>query len=233
LHAAGLADGKVDIRQMRIYMPSVKPRIDIKNALETISLSGGKLPKMPYYMRVCDKFPIASNASNFAQALNLRNSEGKAAFLVVGFQKNRADDQTKNSGLFDNMKVMSAYVEANGTNYPAKTYVLDLNNQTYPYTNAVSFASKLYNKEIHPALDFIEWRSLFNLYVFDLSKQSPKGAKEISNLTINFEFSAAVGANTRAYTLTYYERAAQYKADMSNGVWTDLDEIPSEEIRIL
>jgi len=60
----------------------------------------------------------------------------------------------------------------------------------------------LHRNSVFPALDIVEKRNLYNIYVFDLSKQERLYILSGNNLVLNFTFSEASLFFTTAYVVT-------------------------------
>jgi hypothetical protein len=92
---------------------------------------------------------------------------------------------------------------------------------SYAYSDAIQFASKFYNKDIKPALDIIEWRTMYNLWVFDMSKQADSYIPSGNNIVLNFTFAGAgLTAAAQCYAMTFYDRVAEFQAGTVNGQFT-------------
>jgi len=86
----------------------------------------------------------------------------------------------------------------------------------------IKFASRFYNKEIKPAFDIIEWKTLYNLWVFDMSKQKEGFIPSGNNIVINFTFAATLGSACQCYAMTFYDRVVEFQAGTVNGHFTTI-----------
>ena len=84
------------------------------------------------------------------------------------------------------------------------------------YKSFYDFASRYYG--IHNLLagsgvNLSALKSLYPIYVFDVSKQSERLTEGVVDLTVRTEFSANVPANTQAYALVISDRMLKFKSD--------------------
>ena len=78
------------------------------------------------------------------------------------------------------------------------------------------FASRYYgivNLLAGSTVSPIAFKSLYPIYVFDVSKQSERLTEGVVDLTVMMEFSANSPANTRAYALVISDRMLKFKSD--------------------
>ena len=112
----------------------------------------------------------------------------------------------------------NTYVMLNSTRYPAVDYQLNFDQQKYSrmYKGAADFRKNCFgmdelisNSNINPA----DYKTLFPLFVFDVSKQSEKLTNSITDITIKAQFSANAPANTQAYALVISDRILKIQSD--------------------
>ena len=153
--------------------------------------------------------------NSFTWKLASRASPEVPRYLLLGFQTGKENDQVQNPALFDHLNLTNLYVKLNGKQYPSSEYTAHFGRNEFSriYTDAMSFKNKFYEvqsteKEITsaPGLNPIEFKTLFPIYVIDMSKQLARVKYSTSDLTIYARFSAAVPANTRAYAVLVSDR---------------------------
>ena len=69
--------------------------------------------------------------------------------------------------------------------------------------------SLISNSNISPA----DYKTLFPLFVFDVSKQSERLKNSITDITIKAQYSENVPANTQAYALVISDRILKFQSD--------------------
>jgi hypothetical protein len=182
-------DGKIEITNMRIRMPVIKPT------------SVCKLEKMtnvvPFRRRDCIEFSLNDGAKSWSGYIQ---SNEVPLWVIVGFQTGRDNSQTVNSGYFDNLQVRDVEVRPNGQ------ITLDQNRHSSRlYTDAMNFANKFYARELPLPYTLTpdEWKKSYNLFVFDMRFQKDKSY--YSNFIINFNFNVGCGNNTFAFVMLHYD----------------------------
>ena len=168
-------------------------------------------------MRQCDTITVPQSTS-FSWRLSVKSSPEKPRYIILGFQTNKDGDQEQNPAIFDNCSLTNAYVMLNSTRYPAVDYQLNFGQQKYSrmYKEAAEFRKNYFgmdslisNSNINPA----DYKELFPLFVFDVSKQSERLKNSITDITIKAQFSANVPANTQAYALVISDRILKFQSD--------------------
>ena len=86
----------------------------------------------------------APESTSFTWRLSVKTAPEKPRFIVVGFQTDKDEDQTKNTSTFDHVNLRNAYVTLNSDRYPAVDYNLSLSNQKFSrvYGDAALFGVK-------------------------------------------------------------------------------------------
>ena len=205
---AVVADGKVKISKISWFMPHVIPSDAYRLQLNKIIERKEKIP-VGYRMLQCDNMPVPSGAP-FTWRLGVKSSPDIPRFIIVGFQTNKNNNQTANTAIFDNCNVRNIYVTLNAKRYPDTDYEENflINKFSRIYGDAATFRKKFYNMDellSNPGINPINYKKLFPLYVFDVSKQSEKLKTSVSDIHIKafFDPDAAGAANPPAGTIAY------------------------------
>jgi len=98
------------------------------------------------------------------------------------------------------------YVTLNSTRYPAVDYNLSFTNQQFSrvYADASLFGVKHFGMDeliTRSNISPVDYKSLFPLFVFDVSKQSEKLKSSVVDVHIRAIFNEAVPAGTQAYAV--------------------------------
>ena len=175
-----------------------------------------KLP-VGYRMIQCDTASIPQ-ATSFSLRLSVKSSPEVPRFIVVGFQTNKINNQEANPSIFDNVRVSNIYVMLNSIRYPTADYNISFLSQKFSrvYGDAAEFRSKFFNMDglisnlnINPA----DYKTLYPLFLFDVSKQSEKLKYSTTDIQIKMHFTANVPANTQAYAVTISDRLINFQSD--------------------
>ena len=142
----------------------------------------------------------------------------KPRYIVLGFQTDRENDQKKNLGLFDHCKLKNAYAILNNHRYPAIDYHVNFeaNHYNCVYREFHQFLGKYFgisDTVTQTGVDPIDYKHLFPLIVFDVSRQSEKIASAVVDITLQCFFHENVAANTKAYCLLISDRRLKFKSD--------------------
>ena len=210
------ADGKVILSKIAWFMPHVTPADKDKMELYKIIERKEKIP-VGYRMIQCDSATIPQ-ATHFSWRLSVKSSPEVPRFIIVGFQTDKIGNQTKNPSLFDNVNVSNIYVMLNSMRYPTTDYNISFLGQKYSrvYGDAAEFRSKFFNMDeliSSPNINPTEYRTLYPLFLFDVSKQSEKLKYSTTDIQIKMHFNANVPANTQAYAVIISDRLINFQSD--------------------
>ena len=210
------ADGKVILSKIAWFMPHVTPADKDKMELYKIIERKEKIP-VGYRMIQCDSASIPQ-AADFSWRLSVKSSPEVPRFIIVGFQTNKIGDQKTNPSLFDNVNVSNIYVMLNSMRYPTTDYNISFLGQKYSrvYGDAAEFRSKFFNMDeliSSPNINPTEYRTLYPLFLFDVSKQSEKLKYSTTDIQIKMHFSANVPADTQAYAVIISDRLINFQSD--------------------
>ena len=165
----------------------------------------------------CDSASIP-RAISFSWRLSVKSSPEIPRFIIVGFQTNKSGNQLTNPSTFDNVNVNNIYIELNSIRYPTADYNISFLAQKFSrvYGDAAEFRSKIFNMDwliSNPNISPSDYRTLFPLFLFDVSKQSEKLKYSTTDIQIKMHFNAKVPANTRAYAVIISDRLINFRSD--------------------
>ena len=214
-----LDDCIVNIEKIRWFMPHVIPSDAYRLQLNKIIEKKEKIP-VGYRMLQCDSAPVPVNNTNFTWRLGVKSSPDIPRFIIVGFQTNKNNQQTKNPAIFDHCTVRNIYVTLNAKRYPDTDYENSFTANQYSriYGDAATFRKKFFNMDeliSNPGIDPESYKYLFPLFVFDVSKQSEKLKTSVSDIHIKASFVNQINANTIAYAVIISDRLFHFVSDGS------------------
>ena len=174
-NAAGnpLVAGKIVLSKISWFMPHVTPAD--KMELYKIIERKEKIP-VGYRMIQCDNASIPQSTS-FSWRLSVKSSPEIPRFIIVGFQTGKSGDQEQNPSIFDNVNVSNIYAMLNSVRYPTTDYNISFLAQKFSrvYGDVTKFRAKFFNMyELvsNPNITPADYRALYPLFLFDVSKQS-------------------------------------------------------------
>ena len=224
-----VAEGQVELTGVRWFMPHVIPSDAYRLQLDKIIEKKEKIP-VGYRMLQCDNIQVPENQKIFNWRLGVKSSPDIPRFIIVGFQAGKNNNQTTNPAIFDNLFVRNIYVTLNAKRYPDTDCDNDFTANKYSriYGDTALFRKKFFNMDMlvsNCGINPIEFKSLYPLYVFDVSKQSEKLKTSVSDIHIKASFDSVVNdagnavnnppANTMAYAVIISDRLFHFVSDGS------------------
>jgi hypothetical protein len=211
-----LTAGKVNVQKISWFMPHVLPADAEKFQLYKTIESKSKLP-VAFRMRQCDAIAVPQSTS-FTWRLSVKSSPEKPRYIIVGFQTDKDSDQTKNPSLFDNVDVTNMYVLLNSTRYPMVDYNQSFAKQQFSraYGDAASFRARFYNMDelvSNPNITPSDYKTLYPLFVFNVSKQSERLKTSVTDIQIKAQFGHNVPANTQVFAVVISDRMLTFQSD--------------------
>ena len=217
---AALADGSIKINKISWFMPHVIPSDAYRLQLDKIIEKKEKIP-VGYRMLQCDNLPVPPGVGSFTWRLGVKSSPDIPRFIIVGFQTEKNNDQTKNPAIFDYCGVRNIYVTLNAKRYPDTDYKNDftVNKFSRIYGDAALFRKKFYNMDeliSNSTINPINYKKLYPLFVFDVTKQSEKLKTSVSDIHIKASFNGDnPQADTMAYAVIISDRLFHFVSDGS------------------
>ena len=200
------AEGKVNIIKISWFMPHVIPSDAYRLQLDKIIEKKEKIP-VGYRMLQCDNIPV-TGTGDFTWRLGIKSSPDIPRFIIIGFQTNKNNTQTTNPAIFDHCQVRNIYVTLNAKRYPDIDYENDftINKFSRIYADASLFRKKFYNMDelvSNHNINPVDYKNLYPLFVFDVTKQSEKLKTSVSDIHIKASFNNIGGNNPPAGTIAY------------------------------
>ena len=229
--AAGIDPGKIKLDKIRWFMPHVIPSDAYRLQLDKIIEKKEKIP-VGYRMLQCDSTQVSANNRNFTWRLGVKSSPDIPRFIIVGFQADKNNSQIGNPAIFDPLYLRNIYVTLNAKRYPDTDYNNDFEKKHYSriYGDATLFRKKFFNMDelvSNSGIEPIDYKNLFPLFVFDVSKQSEKLKTSVSDIHIKAFFNPHPNpaganpapdnppANTMAYAVIISDRLFHFVSDGS------------------
>ena len=223
--ANAIAVGKINIQRIRWFMPHVIPSDAYRLQLDKIIEKKEKIP-VGYRMLQCDNTQVPENQKSFTWRLGVKSSPDIPRFIIIGFQSGKNNSQEQNPAIFDHLLVRNIYVTLNAKRYPDTDYDNDFTKNQFSriYGDAALFRKKFFNMDelvSNCGINPTEFRNLYPLYVFDVTKQSEKLKTSVSDIHIKAFFDNDPAgannppANTMAYAVIISDRLFHFVSDGS------------------
>ena len=197
-------------------MPHVTPADEYRMELYKIIERKEKIP-VGYRMIQCDSAAVP-NSGTFSWRLSVKSSPEIPRFIIIGFQAGKSGNQKQNPSLFDNLSVTNIYVMLNSTRYPTVDYNISFDKQIFSrvYGDAADFRSKFFNMDeliSNPNITPSDYRSLYPLFLFDVSKQSEKLKLSTTDIRVKVFFGGNIPSNTQVYGVIISDRLINFQSD--------------------
>jgi len=184
--AAAADAGKVVLSKLSWYMQHATPNLQEKLTLYKKIESKSSLP-VGYRMVECESISVPQTR-NFTWQLSVKSGQEKPRWIIVAFQTDKSGDQEHSSSIFDHCNLTNRFVMMNSRRYLEIDY--DNTNFTQQkfsrvYGDAAAFRTKFYNVEeliSSPNITPADYKKLFPMFVFDVTKQSEKLKKSVNDI---------------------------------------------------
>ena len=208
--------GKVTLSKVSWYIPHVLPADAYKLRLYEMIEKKVKV-SVGFRMRQCESISVPQT-KNFSWRLTVKSSPEAPRYIIVAFQTDKDGNQEKNPSIFDHVKTKNMYVCLNSTRYPAVDYDLSFTKQQFSraYGDAASFRAKAHMMDdlvSNPNITPSDYKDLFPIFVFDVSKQSAKLKHSVTDIQIKAQFNDNVPANTEAFALIISDRVVSFESN--------------------
>ena len=209
--------GQVLLSDIIWFMPHVMPADEDKMKLYKIIERKEKIP-VGYRMIQCDSAIIPHNSTDFSWRLAVKSSPEVPRFIIIGFQQNGYNHQTTNPSIFTGVSVINMYVMLNSTRYPAADYNIDIpkNDVSRVYGDVANFRSKFFNMDeliSNPNINPSDYRDLYGLFLFDVSKQSEKLKYSTTDIQVKMVFRGNVPEGIQVYGVIISDRLINFQSD--------------------
>ena len=204
---------KINIKDISWYIPHYTPSMENQQLVMDQILD--KDPTELYYIeRVVFRKDVNTN-NNWKFELG-NSGESTPTFVIVGFQaRNKNDSQTHENAIFDRLPISNAVCKIGSEKYPDDGIECDYDRDKYDqaYSEIENFyLLKSETNLLNPFIDLHKFRTNYNFYVFDLSKQNDNIASQ--PIRLEFKFNAAIDvADYIAYALVLTPKLISISCD--------------------
>ena len=213
LRSVGVDAAKVVIKDIGWYIPHYVPSIENQQLVMDQILNKDPT-ELSYRERIIFRKDVNTN-SNWTFELG-SSGESCPTFVIVGFQaRNKIDSQVHDNAVFDQLPISNAVCKIGSEKYPVDGIECDYDRDKYD--QAYSEIENFYHLHsetnlLNPFIDLNKFRTNYNFYVFDLSKQRDIIASQ--SIRLEFKFNAAIDvANFVAYALVLTSKLISISSD--------------------
>ena len=216
--AAGPGAGKVIINKITWWMPRVQP--SVVDVTRLMKMNDDKTAyDCVFRNRQCSTIGLPVGVTSYSWSLGVKTETPR--YVIIGFQIGKANKQEGNVALFDHCEVTNMRVRVNSTEHPP----IDVNSNFTKnciagwHRRMLDFKRSFYgvDKMIScSSVDATDFKTLYPLYVFDLSRQRETTNNSIiSDIDVDMAFGLADGiaAHTNAFALVISDRKIKFQGD--------------------
>ena len=220
--------GKVQLNLMRWYMPKITPN-EKYTAMLYQQIKSGVEVDLAFMTKKIDYFNQLNGVNTYSVTLNYAAGTEKPRYIISAFQTSipRTDSQNVNHSIFNGtgrnlsmIDVNFVNVYINGDNYQLMDYNNNFNeNRMGRWYNEFKKFKMSYTNDFseNDMVSYEDFRNLYRLYVFDISKQSEVINNGIANVRLEFNFNSALptAAETQIdlYCVSFFDRIWKLKSD--------------------
>ena len=212
-------DGKVVLKNIVWKVPEVK--LNNKAERDAVAkLNAKTIRTIDYTKRSDNKFEIPAGVTTHTYKLSVAGGIEKPRWIIIAFQTDRIGTQQQNPAVFDHINLKSASLRLHSEMYPKQPFKFDfnVNNYSEAYEAMDKFKKEHfgYNSLIGGTqISFANYKQLYPFIVFDVTRQSDEKTFNSIDVQVNFEFGAAVPADTIAYAIILSDSLYALEADGS------------------
>ena len=210
-NAAGA--GKVVSSKLAWVEPIVQPNDVLKVNLYKSIAANTTIP-VGFRRRQCETFTLPQERSTVWRS-GVSSAPEKPRCVLVELQTDKSGKQERNASIFDHCNLTSMQVCLNHFRYPTADMATEFVKEQYVGVYN-SFYYGVDNLLACSQVNYVAYKSLYPIHVFEVSMQSERLTEGVVDHTVNMEFSANVPANTQqAYALVISDRMLKFKSDGS------------------
>ena len=157
-------------------------------------------------------------STSFSWRLDVKSSPEVPRFIIVGFQTDKSNNQERNPSTFDNVNVRNINAMLNKNRYTILDYNLSFPAQQFSraYGDAAEFRFKIFDMDeliSNPNFTPSDYKTLYPLFLFDVSKQSENLKYSTTDIQIKMDFNENVPAGTETFAVTISDRLIKFQSD--------------------
>ncbi len=209
IHADGVVEGQFSITRLALWMPRVVPSLAKMMELESLLATFTK--KIHFQQNRIYQTAIP-NSTDYTWRVTTTPSEQLPRHLFVVFQRQaRRNDQEMNNSIFDNPDVRRIFVRVNSKQYPERAiecnFAVDATrNISRPYMYLMEAMQKYQNADSGSQISIEEFRSLYPIFYFDISKHSERVVGSTADIEVTWTLGAVPGEQYNVYALVVSDR---------------------------
>ena len=209
----GVDAAKINIKDISWYIPHYVRSLENQQLVMDQILDND--PTELFYTERTVYRKVVNTKNNWTFELG-NSGESTPSFIIVGFQaRNKIESQRHNNAIFYRLPISNANCKIGSEKHPDVGIEWDYDRDKYDpaYSGLENFSLlKSESNLLNPFIDLHNFRTNYNVYVFDLSKQKDNIASQ--PIRLEFKFSAAINvADYIAYALVLTTKLISISSD--------------------
>ena len=210
--AAKLKDVKVNISKIVWRMPMV--RVSDKEKIRLMKIINSQKPITCAFRswELCE-YPFLPQNTTHSWKVKTTNMLEKPRYVIIGFQTDRKNSDTKPMSCFDHCKIKNLKVYLNSEVFPYEDFQNDFtkNKIATLYRAYTEFQRSYYGRDnVTPLLTRTEFKTYAPIIVIDMSRQNDNVKTSTVDLRIEFGADEAFPTSTSAYCLILHDQIVTY-----------------------
>lgn len=200
-------DAQLTLTKFAVYIPHVEPSLFYKNELTKLIESRKKL-SVGYRSIKADSFGV-TQSTFFNWTITVGSGTEKPLYVILAFQTDKNNDQTKNPAIFDSADISSVQVRVNSDHYPVyghQHYDFDEMKFALGYHEFQAFKQNFYGDENLSTVTPLEFKDIYPIHVVDIRHRSEQLKLTSHDIAIKCTFNKAPPANTTAYAVLIHDK---------------------------
>jgi len=207
-------DGVLKITRLCWRIPYINLNLEAQLRVEKILRSK---PVISFkYIQKTVQVQALPTSNNYSWNLSTYTTFNKITGIVVVFQTDQNNNQTKNASLFKHCDVTDMKCSLNLIEYPGIALNCGYDSGLFmeSYDRYVNFRG-LFTSGL-PEISEEDFKNLYPLYCFDLSHQETRVSGQSLNVIIDMKFKQNVAANTNVYAIVFTEKVVTLSTEGDN-----------------
>ncbi|XP_066581325.1 uncharacterized protein [Prorops nasuta] len=175
-------------------------------------VENGNVVTMNYRTWDLYEYPLLQSSTKHTWAVKASTQLEKSRFIILALQKNRKDQISNQSHIFDHCNISNVRLYLNSESYPYDNLNIDFdkNNYSLLYLMYSKFKSAYYGLQEDNLLTLNKFKNIAPLIVTDCSRQVESIKNGTVDIKIDFEYKKDIPLNTSAYCLILHDRIIEY-----------------------
>lgn len=187
-------DFSFSLDKLSLFMPIIKPSLETEIKLYE-AIENKSVLTVLFRGRNTQTMVPPANSTNIDWSL--QSTTGKPRYIIISFQK----DNVKSKANFSNLKLNRIYVEVNTRRYPNQDIEVNYTEDKYSriFKQTYDFKKKFYDTDDASSFSMITFKSLYPIYVIDISKHEDRTNMSALDIKIKAIFESAPGSGVEAF----------------------------------